>query len=79
MAGFPTLACILAAATPTGSALAQEKQQLKFKVDAANSKYAQQHTIDIGDVPDHQTCLFELHRTYPSNAPTINGKRIVES
>jgi len=30
-------------------------------------------------VPGHQVRLFEIRRTYPSNAPAINGMKIVES
>ena len=56
--------------------LAQER--LVFKVAAENTQYAQQYTIDVGDVSGHQVRLFEIRRTYPSNAPVINGK-IVES
>jgi hypothetical protein len=62
-----------------GPALAEQKQRLVFKVDAANTKYTQQYTIDVDDVPGHQVRLFEIHRTYPSNAPAINGMKIVES
>jgi len=69
----------LAVVPPAGDVLAQEKQRLVFKVDAANTKYTQQHMIDVGDVPGHQVRLFEIHRSYPSNAPVINGTKIVES
>ena len=58
-------------------AFAQER--LIFDVSAENAKYTEQHTIDVGDVPGHQVRIFEVHRTYPGNAPTINGTRIVES
>ena len=67
----------LAVGLPTNNALAQ--QRLAFKVSAENTKYTQQHTIDVGDVSGHQVRLFEIHRTYPSNAPLINGMKIVES
>jgi hypothetical protein len=33
----------------------------------------------VDDVPGHQVRLFEIRRTYPSNAPAINGMKIVES
>jgi len=69
----------LAVAPPAGDALAQQKQRLVFEVDAANTKYTQQHTIDVGDVSGHQVRLFEIRRVYPSNAPVINGMKIVES
>jgi hypothetical protein len=55
------------------------QQRLVFKASAENTRYTQQHTIDVGDVPGHQVRLFEIHRTYASNAPVINGMKIVES
>src|ERR1700730_16015533 len=67
----------LAVALPTKDVLAQ--QRLVFKVNAENTKYTQQHTIDVGDVSGHQVRLFEIHRTYPSNAPVINGKKMMGS
>jgi hypothetical protein len=59
----------LAFALPTDSAVAQEKWRVSFKVPVENSKFAQRHTLDVGDVPGHQLLLFELHRTHPSNRP----------
>ena len=41
----------LAVALPTGAALAQQKQKVTYKAAAANTKYTQQHTIDVGDTP----------------------------
>ena len=67
----------LAVALPATDVFAQ--QRLVFKVAAENTKYTQQHTIDVGDVSGHQVRLFEIHRTYPSNPPVINGIKIVES
>jgi hypothetical protein len=73
-----TLLC-LAVTLPASDGLAQQKQRLVFKVGVENSKYTQQHTIDVGDVSGHQVRLFEIRRTYPSNAPVINGMKISES
>jgi hypothetical protein len=67
-----------AVALPTGQALAQQKQQVSFKSPAANTKYTQQTTIDVGDVPGHQVRVFEIHRTYPSDAPVFNGLKLIE-
>jgi hypothetical protein len=67
-----------AIALPTGQALAQQKQQVSFKSPAANTKYTQQTTIDVGDVPGHQVRVFEIHRTYPSDAPVFNGLKMTE-
>jgi hypothetical protein len=72
----PSLLC-LAIALSIIEASAQER--LIFDVSAENTKYTKQHIIDVGDVPGHQVRVFEIHRTYPGNAPTINGIRIVES
>jgi hypothetical protein len=71
-----TWMCV-AVALPANDVLAQ--QRLVFKVAAENTKYTQQHAIDVGDVSGHQVRLFEIHRTYPSDAPVINGMKIVES
>jgi hypothetical protein len=67
----------LAVPLPTNSVVAQE--QLIFRVSAENTKYTQQHTIDVGDVAGHQVRLFEIKRIYPTNAPVIGGMKIVES
>jgi hypothetical protein len=65
------------AVVPANEVLAQ--QQLVFDVSAENTKYTQQYTVDVGDVSGHQVRLVEIHRTYPSNPPVINGMKIVES
>jgi hypothetical protein len=67
----------LAASLPANDALAQER--LVFKVAAENTQYTQQYTIEVGDVPGHHVRLFEIRRIYPSNAPVINGMKLVES
>ena len=59
-------------------ALAQQKQHVSYKVTSENSKYTQQHVIDVGDLPGHQVRIFELHRTFPSNPPVINGLKLSE-
>ena len=67
----------LAIALPLNNAFAQ--QRLVFKVAAENTKYTQQHVIEVGDASGHQVRLFEVQRAYPANAPEINGIKIVES
>ena len=62
----PRFMCLAVALSIT-EAFAQER--LIFDVSAENTKYTQQHIIDVGDVPGHQVRVFEIHRTYPSNAP----------
>jgi hypothetical protein len=69
----------LAVALPAGNAVAQQKQQVSFKSPAENTKYTQQLILDAGDVPNHIVRVFELHYTYPNNAPVINGLKLVEA
>jgi hypothetical protein len=71
---LPCVATVLAAV----DAAAQEKQQVSFKTSAENTKYTQQHMIDVGDFPGHQVRVYEIHRTFPNNAPVVSGVAIKE-
>jgi hypothetical protein len=62
----------------TGAA-AQQTQHVSFKAPAENSKYTEQHVIDVGDVPGHQVRVYEIHRTYPTNPPVINGLKLTDT
>jgi hypothetical protein len=68
-----------AIALPATEAAAQQMQRVSYKTPAANSKYTVQHVLDVGDIPGHQVRLFELRRTFPTDAPTINGVKIKET
>jgi hypothetical protein len=61
-----------------GNVVAQQKQHASFKSLVANSKYTQQHVVDVGDAPGHQLRVFEIYRTYPADALTINGLKLKE-
>ena len=67
-----------AVAVPIGEAAAQQKQHVSYKVTAENSKYTQQQFLDVGDVTGHQVRSFEIYRTFPTNAPVIDGMKIKE-
>ena len=69
----------LAIAFSLGGAVAQQIQHVSFQSAAANSKYTEQHVIDVGDVPGHQVRVYEIHRTYPPNQPVINGLKLTEA
>ncbi len=58
---------------------AQEKHKISFKSLAANTKYTQQHLIDVGDVPGHLIRIAEIRRTFPTNPPVFDGVKAVES
>ena len=75
-----TLALLcLGVAVPAGDASAQQKQRVSYKVTAENSKYTQQQFLDVGDVPGHQVRSYEIYRSFPNNAPVVNGMKIKET
>jgi hypothetical protein len=69
----------LTVAVLADNAVAQEKQHVSFKVPAENTKFTQQLNIDVKDVPNHLVRIFEVHSTFPSNAPVINGVKLAET
>jgi hypothetical protein len=68
----------LAVALPGSNVLAQQKQQVSFKIPAENSKYTVSQNVDVGDVPNHIVRVFESHATLPNNAAAISGLKLVE-
>jgi hypothetical protein len=68
----------LAVAFSAGNALAQQKQKVSYKVSEQNTKYTQQLWINARDVPGHQVRAYEIHRTFPADAPMINGIKLKE-
>jgi hypothetical protein len=73
--GFLVLAAL---AYPGTTAWAQEKQKYLFKTPVGVSQYVQQHAIDVGDVPGHQVRIYEIHSTYPDEAPVYDGIKVKE-
>jgi len=63
---------------PAGDVVAQQKQKVSYKVANENTKYTQQLTIDAGDADGHQVRVFEIHRTFPADAPMVNGVKLKE-
>src|SRR5262245_20319533 len=68
----------LAIVAPGSDVFAQQTQTVSYKVGAENSKYTQQQFLDVGDVAGHQVRSFEIYRTFPTNAPVINGIKMKE-
>jgi len=58
-----TAVVFVAALLVVDVAWAQQKYKLTTSASAAQSKYVQQHMIDVGDVPGHQVRIYEIHRT----------------
>jgi hypothetical protein len=63
---------------PATDVLAQESQRVFFSTSAENTKYTQQHLIEVGDVPGHHVRLFEISRTFPNDPPIIGGLALKE-
>ena len=59
--------------------LAQDKCQRKLDNSGAESKYTEQHVMDVGDVEGHQIRIFELHRTFASDQPNCEGLKRKET
>jgi hypothetical protein len=76
---IPLALLCFAIAVPTSGALAQEKQRVAIKGAAANTKYTQQHAIDVGDISGHQVRAYEFVRTFPSDPPMVNGVKLKEA
>ena len=68
----------LALAISATDSLAQQKQRVSFSIPAESSKYVQQHVIEVGDTPGHEVRVYELRRSFPGNAPVINGVKVKE-
>jgi hypothetical protein len=65
----------LAVGLPGSNALAQQRQQVSFKVQ--ESKFLVSQNVDVGDVRNHQVRLFDTHLILPT--PTINGLKLIEA
>ena len=60
------------AAQTQGQQPAAEKQRITYRLSNQNTKYTQQHVLDVGDVPGHQVRILEVHRTFPGSAVASN-------
>jgi hypothetical protein len=58
---------------------AQQRKKVVYTVPAENTKYIQQHVMDVGDMPGHQLRIYEIQRTFPKDGPVFEGVRLVES
>jgi ABC-type nickel/cobalt efflux system permease component RcnA len=71
-----SICCVALLASPAAWSQAAQRTKIAFEVHEQNSKYTQQHTLDIGDMPGHTIRLFELHRTFPDDPPAFAGVAI---
>jgi hypothetical protein len=57
---------------------AQQRTRVVYQVSAAETKYTQQHSIPVGDVPGHDIRIYEIQRTL-KDGPMIEGVRVKET
>ena len=60
------------------TAWAQQKYSIT-EGPKSESKYVQEHIIDVGDRPGHQLRVYELRNTYPANDFEFAGVKVTES
>ena len=79
-AGRAAMLLVVSSALTFGpTVLAQQRMKVAYETPAANTKYTQQHTLEVGDRPGHLVRLFEIQRTYPADPPVIDGMRLKET
>jgi hypothetical protein len=68
----------LVAASPGDSSAQQQRQRVSFSASGENSRFTQQYSIDVRDVPTHQVRIYEIRRAFPTDPPIVNGVPIKE-
>ena len=51
---------------------------MSWETPAADTKYTQQLSLDVGDIPGHQVRVFELNRVYRNGKPNCEGLKRTE-
>ena len=67
------LAMVLAAPV-----MAQQKQSLSYSKSSSDSRYTQEHMIDVGDVPGHQVRIYEITLSFKNDELAFEGVAVKE-
>jgi hypothetical protein len=59
-------------------AAAQEKQTFSISKGTGDTRYTQEHMIDVGDVPGHQVRIYEIAVTYKKDELAFDGVSVKE-
>ena len=62
-----------------GTSVSIAQQTQRVNLPTVSTKYTQQHSIEVGDVPNHQIRIFEYQRAYAADGPMILGVHIKDS
>lgn len=73
------VSCALQSCVAVTEGWAQDRKKYSTpKGMTATTKYTQTHIIEVGDVPNHQLRIFELHTVYTAEAPAFDGVKVKE-
>jgi hypothetical protein len=72
------IAIAVALASLAASAFAQEKTRVSFNVPPSVTKYIAQHSLAVGDAPNHDVRIFAIQRNLGADAPSIGGIKVKE-
>jgi hypothetical protein len=62
-----------------GSASAEQRYRIAFNVSAEETRYPQQLAMEVGDTPNHQVRIYELHRIHARDSAAFRGVKVIES
>ena len=62
-----------------GTSVSIAQQTQRVSLPTVSTKYTQQQSIEVGDVPNHQIRIFEYQRVYGADGPMISGVHIKDS
>ncbi len=74
---FSAAAALVLGIGVSANGAAQSRTKVVFQVSAAETKYTQQHTIQVGDMPGHEVRIYEIQRTL-KDGPMVEGVRVKE-
>jgi hypothetical protein len=62
-----------------GTTVSIAQQAQIVNLPTVSTKYTRQHSIEVGDVPNHQIRIFEFQRVYGADGPALSGVHIKDS
>ncbi len=78
--GLIAVAAVISATFLPGSvACAQQKQSVSYSKSTNDSRYTQEHSIEVGDVPGHKVRVYEIHWNFAKGELAFGGVNVTES
>jgi hypothetical protein len=64
---------------PSFPAWSQQKHAIVYSKGTGDSRYTQEHSIDVGDVPGHKVRIYEIHWNWSKGELAFGGVNVTES